>query len=157
DRLPQRRTIVQVVGDDGAVTLGGLHGLDRDLRRGRGERSKNSARVEPAGAELGKNFFPIDVAGLELGNGGVATVVGAKGGTDAEAAFGEVEAVARSTADAVVGYPSHERWVDSALIHEILEQATYGVVGEGCDHGGLESEATFQAAGDVVFAAALAD
>ena len=48
---------------------------------------------------------PIEVAGLELADGGVAAVGAAGGGADAKAALSKVEAVANSAADAVVGDP----------------------------------------------------
>ena len=41
--------------------------------------------------------------------------------------------------------------------YEVLEKAAHGVIGEGRDYGGLQAEAAFEAAGDVVFAAAFVD
>ena len=89
---------------------GGLHGFDRDIGSGRGECAEDSAGVQPAGAELAEDFVPIDVAGLELGDGGVAAIGGAHCGAHAEAAFGEIEAVAGGAADAVVRHPAISDW-----------------------------------------------
>ena len=74
----------------------------RDLGSGVGERAEDSAGVEPARAVLAEDFVPVDVAGLELRDGGVAAIVGAQCGAHAEAAFGEVQAVACRAADAVM-------------------------------------------------------
>src|SRR4029077_8363310 len=95
ERFPERRAVVEVVGDDRAVAMCGLHGFQRDFRSGGGKRAENSARVQPAGALLTENVVPIDVAGLELRDCGVSAIVAAGGGAYAEAAFGEVEAIAR--------------------------------------------------------------
>ncbi len=87
----------------------------------------------------------------------MSAIVGAEGGAHAETAFSEIKAVAGGAADAIVLDPADERWVDAALIHEILKQAADGIIGEGGDHGGVQAEAALQAARDVVFAAAFAD
>jgi hypothetical protein len=47
--------------------------------------------------------------------------------------------------------------INAALIDEILEEAADGIIGEGGYDGGVESEATLESAGDVIFAAAFAD
>ncbi len=38
------------------------------------------------------------------------------------------------------------RLVDAALIHQILDKAAHGVVGEGRDHGGVQTKTAFQPA-----------
>ena len=52
------------------------------------------------------------------------------GGAHAEAALGEVQAVADGAADAVVRHPADERLVDAALADQILHQPADGIVGE---------------------------
>ena len=157
DGLPEGRAVVQVVGDDGAVLLRGLDGLDGGLRGGLGEGREDAARVEPADAELAEEVLPVEVAGLDLRGRGVAAVRDADGAADAEAALGEVEAVADRAADAVVLAPLDEVGVHAALHHEVLEQAADLVVDERRADGGAQAEALAQAAGDVVFAAAFPD
>ena len=157
DGLPEGRAVVQVVGDDGAVLLRGLDGLDGGLRGGLGEGREDAARVEPADAQLAEEVLPVEVAGLDLRGRGVAAVRDADGAADAEAALGEVEAVADRAADAVVLAPLDEVGVHAALHHEVLEQAADLVVDERRADGGAQAEALAQAAGDVVFAAAFPD
>ena len=139
------------------MLLGDLDRLDGGLGGRLGEGREDAARVEPADAELAEEVFPVEVAGFDLRGGGVAAVRDADGATDAEAALGEVEAVADRTADAVVLAPLDEVGVHAALHHEVLEQAADLVVDERRAHGGAEVEALAQAAGDVVFAAAFPD
>src|SRR4029077_20914675 len=100
---------------------------------------------------------PIDFTLFQVGDGGVAAVVGTEGGAYSESALGEIEAVAGGAADAIVLDPANEGLVDAALIDEILEQAAYGIIGEGGDHGSVQAEAAFESAHDIVFAAAFAD
>ena len=99
--------------------------------------------------------FPIEVAGLDLADGSVAAVGTARRRAHAEAALSEVEAVAHGAAHAVVRNPADERGIDAALKDEVFHQAADGVVGKRGGDGGAQAEAAAQAAGHVVFAAAL--
>ena len=111
-----------------------------------------SQREPFCGAE---DRLPIEIAGLDLADGGVAAVGAAGGGAHAEAALSKVEAVAHGAADAVVRNPADERRIDAALENEVFNEAADGIVGERGGDGGAQAEAAAQAAGDVVFAAAL--
>ena len=157
DGFPERRTVVEVVGNDGAVFVGGFHGLHGERGGGFRKRGEDAAGVEPAHAELAEDVIPIDVAGLELRGGGVAAVRVADRAADAEAALGEVESVSNRAADAVVVAPLDEVGGHAALHDEILDQMADLVVHERGDHGGLVAEAFPQAARGVVFAAAFPD
>jgi hypothetical protein len=154
DGLPERRAVVQVVADDGAVLVRGLHGFDGEFGGGGGERGEDAARVEPAHAEFAEDVLPVDVPRLELRSGGVAAVRIADSAANAEAALGEVEAVAHGAADAVIGTPLDEVGRDAALHDKVLDEVTDLVVHEGGDDGGLVAEAFPQAARGVVLAAA---
>ena len=123
DRLPQRGAVVEVVGDDRAVLLRRRHGLLGDERRRLGEGGEDPAGVEPARAVPAEERVPVDVARLHLRGGGVAAVGAADGGAHAEAALGEVEAVADRAPDAVVGHQAHVGLVDAALVDEVLRAA----------------------------------
>src|SRR6185437_14161110 len=72
-------------------------------------------------------------------------------------AFGEVQPVARRSTYAVVREPVDRRGVDASLEDEVFNQSPDVVVHECGDEGGAAAEATPQAAGNVVFAAALPD
>ena len=87
----------------------------------------------------------------------MAAVGDAERAAHAEAALGEVEAVAHRPADPVVGHPANERGVDAALQHQVLDQPSDVVVGERGDDRGPQPEAATQTARDVVLAAALPD
>ena len=158
DGFPEGVAVVEVVGDGRAVLAGGVHGFCGDVGGGGGERGEDAAGVEPARAVLGaEDRVPVEVAGFDLADGGVAAVGAAGGGAQAEAALGEVEAVAHGAANAVVRDPSEQGGVDAALQDEVFDEAADGVVGEGGGDGGAQAEAAAEAAGDVVFAAALPD
>ena len=58
DAFPERRAIVEVVGDNGAVLPGGLHGFNDELGRGVAQRGEDAAGMQPARAELGRKCGP---------------------------------------------------------------------------------------------------
>ena len=102
DGFPERRAIVQIVADDDAVLLRRLHRFDGECGGGFRQRGKNAAGVQPARANFAENMIPIEIARLELRRGGIAAVRHADRAADAEAALGEIQAVANAAADAVV-------------------------------------------------------
>ena len=113
--------------------------------------------MKPARALLSKDIVPIDYAGLQLGNGRVATIVTSEGGAYAEAAFRKIESVARGVAYSIVFNPADQRLVDTALINKILKKPADGIIGKRGDDGGVQAEAALQSTSDIIFAAALAD
>src|SRR5207253_2107549 len=70
-------------------------------------------------------------------------------------ALGEIESVARSASDAVVGDPAQPRQIAAALQHQVFDETSDRIVDERRDDRGVESEAAAQSARDVVLAAAL--
>lgn len=157
DGFPEAGAVIEVVADDDTVLAGFLDGLECECGGGFAEAGEDAAGVEPAHAAPAEDVVPVEVAGLELAGGGVAAVGDAEGGADAEAAFGEVQAVACGAADAVEGAPEDELGADASLEDAIFEETADFVVHEGGADGGAESEAPAEAAGDVVFAAAFPD
>src|SRR5437764_13328725 len=107
--------------------------------------------MKPAGALLAEDIVPINIAGLELRCGGVAAVGAAERAAHAEAALGKVQAVAHGAAHAVVVEPFDEL-VHTALVDEVLNEASNGVFGERGDDSRLEPEAALEAARHVVLA-----
>src|SRR5436309_3488252 len=93
-----------------------LHGLERYFWRAGRKRAENSAGVQPAGAMLSEDIFPIDFARLQLRHRGVSAVVAAQRCAHPKAALGKIQAISSRAADAIVFHPPHERLVDSALI-----------------------------------------
>src|SRR5208282_5745038 len=134
-----------------------LHGFEGHFGSCRGERAENAASVKPARAALPKDLVPINITRLQLRNGGVAAIVTSQGGAHAEAALGEIEAVASGVAYAIMLDPSDQRLVDAALVDEILKEPANGIIGEGGDDSGVQSETALESSSDVVFAAAFAD
>src|SRR5690606_23937571 len=118
--LPQARAVIEVVRDDGAVFLGGYHGLLDHVGGRFGQRGIDTAGVQPARAVTAEDRFPVDVALLELRGRGVTAVGGAGRTARAEAALGEVQAVAHAAAQAVVGPPQDVACVHAALEDEVL-------------------------------------
>src|SRR5215469_7806725 len=109
--------------------------------------------MEPAGP-VRKNGVPIEIAGLELGSSGVGSIRAADGGAHSEPSLGEIQSIPHGSSDAVIFDPAHQRLIDAALIHQILNEAAYRIIGERGDDGGIHAKAAFEAARDVVFAAA---
>ena len=106
--LPERGTVVEVIGDDGAVFLGlfdcGYNGLCARL----GESGKDSARVQPADSQFAENIIPVNILGPELRGGSVAPVGHADGSAYTVAALGKVEPVSDISADAVIAHPFYK-------------------------------------------------
>ena len=93
------------------------------------------------------------VARAELRDRRVSAIRTAERRAHAEAALGEVQAVPDRPPDAVVSGPLHALF-DAALEHQVFDQTAHRIVGERGDDRRAQAEAAFQAAGDVVFAAA---
>ena len=134
-----------------------LDSFDDQERGGVAQGGENAAGVQPARAEFAEDAVPVEVARLELAGGGMAAVGNAHRAAHAEAALGEVQAVAHRAAHAVEGRPLDEFRVHAALQNKILQQPADFVVGKGGGDGGFQAKAAPQAARDVVFAAAFPD
>ena len=94
------------------------------------KRAEDAAGVKPARALAAEDVVPIDLAGLQLRNRGMAAIRAAERGAHAEAALGEVQAVAHRAAHAVVRHPAHQRLIDAALVDQVLHQTPHRIVGE---------------------------
>ena len=155
DGRPHGRTIVEIIGDDGAVLLRGLDGLDDGLAALLGKSSVDAAGVQPADSEGSEDVVEIKVLGRCLGDGGVCTIGAADGTADTKATLCKVQAVAADSADAVCLHPLDEGGINAALLDEVLHELADFVVCKRGDDGGLHAEALVQAADDVVLSAAL--
>ena len=113
--------------------------------------------MQPAHARATEEGVPVDVARAQLAGCCVTPVGDADGAADTEPPFGEVQAVPDVPTDSVVRRPAHERGVDSALEHEVLDEAPDVVVRQGGDDRGAQPEAASQSAGHVVLAPAFPD
>src|SRR5206468_4185067 len=98
--------------------------------------------------------LPIDLTRVHLRHRGVTAVRASEGGAYAETSLGEIEAVTRATADAVVSNPADPGEVDSALQHEIFDQPADGIVDQRGDDGRAQAEAAAKTTGHVVLATA---
>src|SRR5260370_27630263 len=74
DRVPERATVVQVIGDDRACALRVLHRLSRHLRSCLRKRAEDAASVTPASAFFIKDPLPIDATGLKPTNRDIAPI-----------------------------------------------------------------------------------
>ena len=120
ERFPERRTKIEIVGNNRTVTMRRLHRFQGDFRRARGERAENAACVQPSSSLLAENCVPIDIAGLKIRNRGVTTVVGTGRRAHSKSPFREIQPIPCGTPDAVVRHPADVRLIDAPLIHEIL-------------------------------------
>src|SRR5204863_4008502 len=95
-RVPQRRAVVEIEGDDGAVPPGRGHRLDRERGGARRERGEDAAAMEPASPVATEDGVPVDVARPQHRGRGMPAVGAAERRANAEAALDEVEAVPRA-------------------------------------------------------------
>ena len=110
--------------------------------------------MKPAHAVFAKNLFPIDVAPLDLASGCVASIGHAFRTTNAKPAFSEIQSVTHRASDAVIIAPLNVVHIHATLHDEILYQTPHFIVCKCCDHTGLETKTSAQAARHIVFAAA---
>src|SRR5262245_60307712 len=83
------------------------------------------------------------------------SAVGASGRPSySESTIDEVQTIPDCASNAVVGHPSDQGLIDATLINEILDEASDGVIRECSHNRRLQTEASLQRAGHVVFAAA---
>src|SRR5215469_15653022 len=98
-------------------------------------------------------MFPVDVSGFELRDGSVPAIRASQRRPEAKATFGEVQPISSAAANAVVLDPADQRLIHTALVNEILKKESDGIICDGSNNRGLESEAALQAARHVVLAA----
>ena len=72
-----------------------------------------------------------------------------------KSALGKVQPVAHSAAHAVVGNPFQQGSIHAALQDEVFHQPAHLVFGQRGGNGGAQPKTAPQAAGNVIFAAAL--
>ena len=111
--------------------------------------------MKPTDSRLAKDGVPVDITRLQLAGSSVAPVGVANCPADAIAPLGEIETVADRSAHAVIGSPDQIVRADAPLHDAVFDQVADFVVDEGRDHRCLKTKALSQAAGDVVFPAAL--
>src|SRR5215470_9204700 len=111
--------------------------------------------MKPASAIFREYLLPIDLAGLELGNRGVATIGAAQSRTNAIPAFGKVQAIPKVASYAVVWHPAYVLLRDPALQHKVFDQSSDRVVGKRRDDRSFQAKAAPQPTRHVVLTAAL--
>ena len=153
--VPERLTVVAVKANNCAVSFGCLHRFEGDCGCSLRERAEDAAGVKAANALGAEDEIPINSAGLQLRDRSMAAVHHAERSTDAKASLKKVGAVSGTTTNAVVWCPAKIAEIDTALKHEVLDQAADRIVDQAGDDGGTQIEAAAKAAGNVVFAAAL--
>ena len=151
DGFPERRTVVQVIGNHGAVLFGNLAGLDGELCITFGECCENTTGVEPADAKGSEDVFEVEVVDGELGGCSMPAVGGAFCGAHAEAAFSEVESVSCGHSKSVEVSPLNKLGVDTTLKNKVFEEASDFVIDKPGEDGGALTEAATESAGNVVF------
>lgn len=154
DRLPKRGPVVEVVGNDGAVFLGDLAGLDSEFCVAFRKSGENPTGVKPADSESAEDVLEIEVIDGELTGGGVTTIRSAFCRTDSEATLGEVESITSSDTEAIEVSPLDELGIDSTLKNKVFEEASDFVINESGEDGSALTEAAAESTGDVVFATA---
>src|SRR5262249_48632264 len=83
------------------------------------------------------------------------SAVGASGRpSHSESTIDKVQAVARCASNTVVGQPSDQGLIGATLINQILNETSDGVIHECSHNRRLQTEASLQRAGHVVFTAA---
>src|SRR5437899_1490130 len=113
--------------------------------------------MKPPRAVLTKYFIPIDIAHFELGDGRVPTVRTAESCAYSKAALGKVQSISHAPAHTVILHPPDQRLIDSALVHQVLKQASHRIVRNSGDDGSFEAKTALQPAGNVIFTPAFRD
>ncbi len=147
DGLPQLAAVVQIEGSNGAVLLGGLHGLDDELGGRRRQCGVDASGVEPAHA-FAEDRFPVEVARFEHGAGFIGPVVEDNRRPDAVAEIAVDGGDVRSTGAIVL-----EPFVEGSDAHFLdpgLDQLSDAVVHHGSCDPGLQTETIRQVCRDVV-------
>ena len=98
------------------------HGFDHNVGSGVGQRGKNAAGMQPPHPQRTEDVAPVNVPLLQLGRRGHSAVRDTHRTADSIPALGEVEAIADSTANAVVRHPPDQRRVNAPLHDEIFDQ-----------------------------------
>ena len=134
------------------MTFGRSHGLFRDGGGRVRECSEDPTGVKPPRALLSEDAIPVDDARNKLARRCVASIRAPERSSDSESALRKIESISHGPADAVVGNEPYVRLVDAALVDEVLKEPADGVVCKRRNNGGIEPEAAFEPAGDVVLA-----
>ncbi len=79
--------------------------------------------MKPACSVPLENLLPIDFAGLQLRDSGVATVRTSERGAQTEASLSEIQAVADGPADTVEIHPAHIFLTNTSLEHEVFDES----------------------------------
>ena len=76
-------------------------------------------------------------------------------GAYSEPPLGEVHAIPYGTSDAIEGYPADVLLADASLEHQVFDEPAHRIVRQRRHDRGVEAEAPFQPACDVVFSTTL--
>src|SRR5690625_4891827 len=153
DRIPQRRTIVQVIGNNRSVLLCRRNSF---FNNGCGRLRKsgvNPAGMEPANAILTKKLIPIDIARLHLGGRRMSAVGDSDRTANSKSALRKVQAISNFPPEAIERYPLDIRRINATLQNKIFDQPADVVVGKSRNDTGPQSKATAHSAGHIVFSA----
>src|ERR1043165_7639910 len=96
------------------------HRLARDSRSRSRECAENSTRMKPASAFSSEDLIPINIARLQLRDGGMTAIRTTGRGANSVATFRKVQAIAYGSPDAIELNPVQMRLVHAALIDQIL-------------------------------------
>src|SRR5215510_9446653 len=113
--------------------------------------------MKPTHALLAEDFFPVNIAHLQLRHCRVPSIRAADSAANAEASFSKVQSVTYGSADAVVFDPTHMRLIYASLKHQILHEPAHLIVRQRRHNRRLHSEASFQSAGNAVLTSTLPD
>ena len=155
--LPERRAVIQIIGDHRTMLLGNFYGLFNNTCTGFGQGSKNTSRMEPSDSLVAEKLLPINVPGFHLGGCGQSSIRSAYGTANAETTFGEIEPVTHRSTNAIVGNPLNPRGIHPSLQNEIFQKASDIIFGKCGDDSRAITEAPSQAACHVVFPATFPD
>ena len=126
---------IEVAGDLHANLVGNLDSLEAGICSTLGQGRGDAGPVEPVGTL--EHFAPVDHAGLDLGDGGVRTVVDDLGTAGDGARFEVIDADAVAAVDDAVGVHAEAAELGGAHRRDVIlgetghEVGIHAVVGEG--------------------------
>src|SRR5439155_17645169 len=121
------------------------------------ERREDSPGVKPSRAAAGKDLLPVDVAGPQLRDCGVAAIRATDRAANSKPALGEVESVANRPPYAAIRHPLYVGLIDASLINEVLDEPADRIIRERGNDGSVQTETSFETARDVILTAAFPD
>ncbi len=155
ERMPQGRTVVEVIRDDRAVASCRGHRLACNRRGALRKTREHTAAVKPARTFSTEDPLPVDIARLELGDRRVTAIRATERRSDSVTTLNEVQAITNTAPNPVIWQPVELCLPHTTLADQVLNEAAERVVSERGHDPRAHPETVRKTTHDVVLAAPL--